>query len=216
MNKRTHKQPAKSREGAAMLIVLMVLIGTTATATFAIHSTTVEMRSAGYSRVAMQTGYLAEAGAYATVAKIDQSPRAAQVEAQRTRVAAGMAIGPHSVAMGRDVDVLRTEMDDFASAAGVTAPPVETDPARVPSLGPHSALVPNFRTTGSDMHAVTPPRAGAELSGNSNLTYYYLNITSRASLAPGSDFTRVGDPRSYHESSVSARALSVAGPVPRD
>ena len=49
------RRPARRREGAAMLVVMLLLLMVTGTATFAIHSTTTEIRSTGYARQRMQT-----------------------------------------------------------------------------------------------------------------------------------------------------------------
>lgn len=46
------------------------------------------------------------------------------------------------------------------------------------------------------------------------MAYVRINFTSRARTAPATDYTRPGDPRSYHETSVNARAMAEMGPFP--
>lgn len=198
-----------------MLIVLMVLIMTTATATFAIHATTVEIRGAGHSRQAMQTGYIAEGGAYASLAYIDAiGAHGAYTQYMRTRVPAGRAIAPTWPILDRETNLLRIEMTDFNAGFQVTSPPIETDAARVPSLGPRNYTVPTFTVDGTDVFRHFPEQAGRDQSGRNPMMYARINLTSRGSMAPPIDITRTGDPRSYNQSSINARAIAEMGPFP--
>ncbi|MGE0785016.1 MAG: hypothetical protein AB7S26_04955 [Sandaracinaceae bacterium] len=196
-----------------MLMVLMVLMMTTATATFAIHATTMEMRAAGHSRTAMQTSYVAEAGLNAGLAYMDVNDRqAVLIQIMRTQVGANVQSAANSATVGRETNLLRIEMDDFTLATNVNSPPIETDPLRTPSLGPRSASVASFTVDGTDPFRSTRARAGTASDGR----FQYLNIalTSRARVAPPGD-TAVGtDPRTFNESAVNARAYAVMGPVP--
>lgn len=197
-----------------MLIVLMVLLMTTATATYAIHSTTMEIRSAGFSRQAMQTSYVAEGAAYAGLGYIDSlGAQGAFVQYSRTRVNAGIASSSNAATMAYDTNLLRVEMADFATAsAGLVGPPIETEPARVPSLGPHSVNVPSFTIDGTDLYRTTRQVAGRDGTGRNPMNYVRLNVTARGRMAPPSDFQRSGDPRSFNESAVNARAYTEMGP----
>jgi len=184
-----------------------------ATATFAIHSTVMELRSAGYQRQALQTSYLAEGGTYAALAYIDvMGPQAAFVQYSRTQVASSVAVAPGSASLGRTTNVLRVEMDDFVGSAGVSAPPLERDIARQPSLGPHGAAVPTFTVDGTDLYRSYRQVAGRDGTGRNPMTYVRLNLTSRGRMAPPGDYVASGDPRSWHESSANARAYTEMGP----
>ncbi len=203
------------REGAAMLVVLMVLMMTTATATFAIHATTVEMRSAGYARRAMQTSYVAEGGAYAALGYIDAiGARAAFTQYSRTQVSSGALIGPTHASLNRETNLLRIEMTDFDGGYDVASPPLERDVTRTPSLGPRNHVVPTFTVDGTDLYRTNRRQAGRDQSGRNPMQYVRLNLTSRGRTAPPSDFTRAGDSRSYHETAVNARAMVEMGPFP--
>ncbi len=210
---RAPRQRAEKREGAAMLMVLMVLLMTTATATFAVHATTMELRAAGYSRTAMQTGQVAEGGAYAALAYMDAiGAQATFVQYSRTQVAANTQTGPGSATIDQATNLLRIEMTDFASAPGVTAPPLETDPLRVPSLGPRNHTVATFTADGTDMYRTQRQVAGRDHAGRDPFNYVRLNLTARGRMAPPTDVTVGSDPRSFNESSVSARAMTEMGP----
>ncbi|MBX3269716.1 MAG: pilus assembly PilX N-terminal domain-containing protein [Sandaracinaceae bacterium] len=207
--------PRPSREGAAMLVVLMVLIMTTATATFAVHATTVEMRSAGYARVAMQTNYVAEGGAYAALGYVDAiGARAAFTQYSRTRVRANTSLAPAHATLNRETNVLRIQMTDFDGGFDVVGPPLERNLARTPSLGPRNNLVPSFTVDGTDVYRTQRLQAGRDQSGRNPMMYARINFTSRGRAAPPSDFTSAGDVRSYHESSANARAMAEMGPFP--
>lgn len=216
MKRRVMKRTHDKREGAAMLIVLMVLIMATATATFAVHATTMEIRGAGHSRQAMQTSYVAEGGAYASLAYIDAvGARGAYTQYMRTRVAAGTSLAPNWPAIDRETNLLRIEMTDYAAGYDVVAPPIETALARGPSLGARNYAVPTFTVDGTDVYRHFPQQAGRDLSGRNPMMYARLNMTSRGSMAPPIDVTRAGDPRSYNQTSVNARAIAEMGPFPQ-
>jgi len=214
--KRTHSNSHSKREGAAMLIVLMILIMVTATATFAVHATTMEIRGAGHSRQALQTSYVAEGGAYASLAYIDAlGARGAYMQYMRTTVTAGTSLAPNWPGIDRDTNLLRIEMSDYAVGFDVTAPPIEVAAARTPSLGPRNNVVPTFTADGTDVYRHFPQQAGRDVSGRNPMMYARLNMTSRGSMAPAVDITRAGDPRSYNQTSVNARAIAEMGPFPQ-
>lgn len=214
MRKYTKKLTDK-REGAAMLVVLMVLMMTTATATFAIHATTIEMRSAGYARRSMQTSYVAEGGAHAALAYVDAiGARAAYTQYSRTQVTAGALIGPTHATLDRETNLLRIEMTDFDGGYDVSGPPLERELARTPSLGPRNHAVPSFTVDGTDVYRNYRRSAGRDQSGRNPMQFVRVNFTSRGSTAPPTDFTAAGDSRSYHETAVNARAMAEMGPFP--
>ncbi|MFK7988809.1 MAG: hypothetical protein AB8I08_22505 [Sandaracinaceae bacterium] len=205
-----------------MLVVLMVLMMTTATATFAIHSTTVEMRSAGYGRQALQTEYVAQGAVFAGMAQIDAiTPRAAYEQHRATTVDADTPYVPGSESFDRGTNVLRFRQEDFATAAGVNAAPLETNPSATPSLGDRSIYSPDFLIDGTDVYTFTASSASGpatEQSGHNPMRYFRINLTSRATLSINTDTvdrdTRLsGDDRDFHETISFSRAQIVAGPV---
>lgn len=200
-----------------MLIVLMVLMMTTATATFAIHSTTMEMRSAGYGRQALQTEYVAEGAAYAGMAQIDAiTPRAAYEQHRATRVPASTPYVPGARSFDRETNVLRFGRTDFATASGVVGAPLEMDPAATPSLGDRNVYTPDFLIDGTDVYTFTASSVSGpatEQSGHNPMSYFRINLTARATLGVAGDTQLSGDSRHLHETVSHARAQIVAGPV---
>jgi hypothetical protein len=76
MQRRTRQQrlklaPRREREGAVMLVVLLILLTATTLAATSLQTTQFELRSSGYNRAAMQTEYVSEAAASTTLAWID-------------------------------------------------------------------------------------------------------------------------------------------------
>lgn len=198
-----------------MLIVLMVLLMTTATATFAIHSTTMEIRASGYARQAQQAEYVAEGGTYAAVGYLDVlKADGSLTQYLRTSVASGVASSPTEASIGRQTNLLRINMQDFTGAPGVVSPPVETEVTRTPSLGPYNAYQPTFLVDGTDLYQVSHDDAGRDLSGR-GAHYYRVTLTSLAQMAPrAGDFDPDHDPRtpSYNEIDMRARAITEVGP----
>ena len=211
--RRIRKTAVARREGAAMLIVLMVLMMTTATASFAIHSTTMEMRSAGYSRQAMQASYVAEGGAYASLAYIDSmGAQAAFIQYSRTTVPTGTPFAPGAPTVDRETNLLRITVDDFSGAAGVEEPPIETEATAHPSLGARSAYVPSFSVAGTDLYRTYRQVAGRDQTGRDPMSYVRLNMTARGQLAPPGDYRATGEDRDFHETAMNARAMAEMGP----
>jgi hypothetical protein len=195
-----------------MLIVLLVLLMTTATATFAMHATTVEIRASGFQRQAQQTEHVAEGGAYAAVAYVDVlKANGSLIQYLRTDVASGVASSPGEATIARDTNLLRIEMEDFTNASGVTGVPLELGATGSPSLGPHAAYAPSFTVDGTDLYTVFRDTAGEDLSGRGT-RFYRMALTSRGTLAPPSDYRATGDTRDYHESSMRSRAFVEVGP----
>lgn len=206
------------REGAAMLIVLMVLLMTTATATFAIHSTSTEIRAAGHARQAVQAEYLAQGGAYAGVGYVEVlKANGALTQYLQTDVAAGTASSPDEATVGVASNMLRIPMSHFDDFAGVQGPPVELEHARTPSLGPRNAYQPDFMVDGTDLYEVAREEAGRDLTGR-GARYFRMTLTSRGQMAPPGDYRETGadgtpvEDRSYNEVAMRARAITEVGP----
>lgn len=70
---RRARRRARSRRGVVMIIVLLAIMMVTLTATFAVYSTTQEIRSSGSDRRAVQAHYLAEAALNGGLAYFDST-----------------------------------------------------------------------------------------------------------------------------------------------
>src|SRR5690606_8006451 len=173
-----------------------------------------EIRAAGHARQAVQAEYVAQGGAYAAVSYLDVLKAQGSLRQYlETNVAGDQALSPEDRALGYVSNALRIPMDDFAGFMGVYAPPLETEPARTPSLGPRNAYQPDFMVTGSDLYQIAREEAGRDLTGR-GASYYRVSLTSRGTMAPEGDYRESADERerSYHEVTMRARAMTEVGP----
>jgi hypothetical protein len=65
------RRRGRQREGAVMLVVLLIVLTATTLAATSLQSTQFELRNSGYNRAALQTQYVSEAAAMASLAWID-------------------------------------------------------------------------------------------------------------------------------------------------
>lgn len=198
-----------------MLMVMIVLLMTTATATFAVHSTMLEIRSSGLHREAAQTQNLAEGGAVAALEYIDViSPQTMRQQYYMNQLPAGSRLAPEDVQTQQPTNVFRVEMTHFDGAPGLVGPPLELDAIRGPSLGPANIYVPRFNADVTDLHDCFRAVPGRRMDGHSRFRYMCVSVTARARLAPPSDYRTTGDARDFHETAINARATAEVGPVP--
>ncbi len=210
---------AKVREeGAVMLVVMLVLLMTTATAMFAIHSTSSEIRAAGFSRQAMQTQYIGEAGITSAFAWVDFYGADALRQAMTQSSAANRGVGglaldlePFERALRPGADAHRFDAMDFN---GFTALPIE----RETSLGRRSAYDTLLLVDVYDRHRVVRAVPGDQAQGGGRLEYLGATYTSRGRtrIFAGTDHisTVTGD-RPFHEGASDARAFAISGPIGR-
>ena len=233
MPKRTHHirntttLRCRTQEGAALLVAMLLILMTTATATFAIRSTTTEIGSAGAERQVIQTQNFAESLLNATLAYVDM-------------------IGP---------DVLLRMMDGSTrpnlTAFGPPLPDNKTgylflrdnfplnDLIGFDVVNPGSAHTPTFAIEVSDHFTLTQPTPGDRADGRGTLKYLRATVTARArtqvlglnpsdearnqwivegSIIGGTgtqESTITTDARGRQEGAVDARAYVVFGPFQR-
>lgn len=215
---RFEKNARKHREGAAMLIVMLVLLMSTAAATFAVHSTTFEIRAAGHMRQALQTEYVAETGLLSTLAMVDQIGPQSILYAMEQSTPTNLA--PYEPALAAGKRAYRIYMADFNNTPGRAGLPMETSGAEA-SLGQRQTYEPLFMVDVTDDYTFTGVVAGERSDGYAKMTYLLATYTSRgrtvisASVAPDGDHQTAGDTRGYHEGANIARASGLSGPFGR-
>ena len=200
-----------------MLIVMFILLMTTATAVFAIHATSSEIRAAGYSRQAMQTQLIGEAGVMSAFAWVDfygaDALRRAMTEssqANRTAIGSALDLAPFERALRDGADAHRFDSVDFAT---LTNAPVEDDG----SIGPRSAYDTMVLVDVYDRHRVIRAVPGEQAQGGSRLEYLGATYTSRGrTRLPGDVFSGLPGDRPFHESASDARAFAISGPIGRN
>lgn len=230
---------ATAREGAAMLVVMLLLLIVTATATFAVQTTTTEIRSSGYQRQHMQTRHLAEGALVSGIAMAEtQGPEATRISIQRStsdalRGAAGPTrrLAPEEPPMAASQGNYRIELTSFtgASAAGLESPPVVTaGGTESGSFGPGMGYTPIFVVDVNDEHVFSGVVAGQRSDGLGALEYVSATYTARgaarvtgdrvSSRAATDDTSTTQDDwmrRGFHETVSTARAIGISGPTRR-
>lgn len=213
---RLRRAAPQREEGAVMLVVMLVLLMTTATAVFAIHSTSSEIRAAGFSRQAMQTQYIGEAGVLSAFAWVDfygaDALRRAMTESSAANRAGGgeaLNLAPFERPLRSGADAHRFDALDFST---LTSLPVEDDS----SLGPRATYNTMLMVDVYDRHRVVRAVPGDQAQGGGRLEYLGATYTSRGRTRLPSDHVS-GTPgdRPYHEGASDARAFAISGPIGR-
>lgn len=209
-----------------MLVVMLLLLIVTATATFAMHSTSVELRSTGHSRQRMQTRYVAEAALASSMTLLEQSgsPDALAHSLEASRLGSTTRrLAPEEPHMAAAQANHRVELSQFLVTPGVGMP-IETTPGQE-SLGVGMGYVPVFAVDVNDDYTFTGAVAGHRSDGGGMLAYLAATYTARGrTVLPGDTdpYSPTYAPgtaphlrRGYHETAVNARAIGVSGPMPR-
>ncbi|UJR84326.1 hypothetical protein [Sandaracinus amylolyticus] len=212
-----------------MLVVMALLLIVTATATLAIHSTSVELRGTGNARQRMQTRYVAEGALVSAMTMIEQSgpePLSLSLERSQSRTGSTRRLAPEEPVMDPTVGNHRIEMSDLATGtAGVVGSPLTSD-----SLGQGIGYVPNFVVDVNDSYRFTGIIAGHRSDGMGTLEYVAATYTARGrtqlpgrvdAYSPGAGVgTSAPDEenwtvRGHHESAMNSRAIGISGPTRR-
>lgn len=219
----------RRREGAVMLVVMALLLVVTATATLAMHSTSIELRATGNARQRMQTRYVAEGALTSAVTMIEQSgPEPLSLSIDRSiRGTEARYLAPEEPRMAPSAGNHRIEMAELASAPNVISAPVLTGTTG-DSLGHGMGYVPNFVVDVNDTYRFTGIVAGHRSDGGGTLEYVAATYTARGrTQLPGrvdgySPAELDGDTdgrnwaiRGYHESGMNSRAIGISGPTRR-
>ncbi len=212
INTRHHRQ-----EGAAMLIVMLVLLMSTSVATFAIHSATSEIRSTGGMVRAIETQQVAETGLNSVLAWIDQIGPKPILDAMNR--SDQLILQPFEPNLAPGKRGYRIQSTDFASIQGVTAQPID---ARVTgsqaSLVAQRAFAPQFMVDITDDHIYTGIMPGERSDGFAKFTFMYATYTARgrtrvaSDVAANGDYQVSGDARAFNEGATDARAYGISGP----
>ncbi len=210
------KQWERSRrqQGAAMMIVMLVLLMSTGIATFAVRSTVSEIRASGHMRRALQTQHVAEAGIAAAFALVDRDSPAALLYAMDRSDPQPLDLYEPALASGKRA--YRLKLADFTAAAGANGVPLNLHTEQSGSLP--QPFDQDFMVDVTDDRVFTAVVPGERSDGESKFTYLYATYTARGrtrvgqQTAPEGDHQIEGDPRAYNESASDSRAFAISGP----
>jgi hypothetical protein len=216
-----------------MIVVMLVLLSATATAAFAVHSTSYELSAAGFQKQAIQADYGAEAGLHAVFAVLNQSAN----PAARVRT-----LGQQSGSCGAEPSLPAGQDPDSGSAGSgsvgrlVNLEEIPNDTGGVAPLdreglgGARQTYMPRFFVCIYDQTADNTPVAGGAVAGGGEASMQQsvrMTISSYSTMQLDVDGDEIAndesddvDPeafetwdRSYHEVSTGARAHLVTDPV---
>ncbi|MCB9666515.1 MAG: pilus assembly PilX N-terminal domain-containing protein [Myxococcales bacterium] len=182
-----HYKRPQSEDGAAMLIVMLILLMSTATATFAIQSTGLEIRSAGHERQAAQTHYVTEAGIESALLWVDDMQPSVVAHVLATSSPPDLSAQEPNLMAGKQG--YRLVLGDFAALAdgqdangdAVRNPPIDTQSDH-PSLG-NVPYQPSFTVDINDNYTYSGAMPGYRVDGRSSMTYMIATYTVRGQTA---------------------------------
>jgi len=226
------KRSRRDREGAALFVVLMIIMVGTASAVFSATTVSHEVRGSGFARQQLQTRFAARAGLIGALEWFDifgpstvrniMITRTATDTVQFTCVSGGSCYPEPPLANNRRAYRLYpehfTQLQERDDGAGGTDPglleslPYDGDY----SFGSTSAYTPLVVTDLYDEHIVSKLAPGAAAQGGTKFKYMRTTMTARgrAQLATGdvSDTDPNEHNRERNEAASDMRAYIVSGP----
>ena len=214
----------RKQEGAALFVVLMIVMAGTASAVFSANTVSHEVRGTGFARLQMQTRYAARAGLIGALEWFDMfGPLVVReimqldgdTEGVLFQCAHGSCYPEPPLANNRRAYRLYPEHFDvlWGEDPGFENLPVLTET----SFGPRSAHEPNVLVDIYDEHVVSKVSPGAAVQGGTKFKYMRTTMTARgyAQVAggPGADVTDPDDfGRKRNETGADMRAYIISGP----
>lgn len=223
------KHPRK-QEGAALFIVLMIIMAGTASAVFAANTVSHEVRGTGFARQQMQTRYAARAGLIgalewfdifgpSTVRNLMLTP--GSTEGVQFSCVSGSACYPEPP-LANNRRAYRLYPEHFGALlsqdGGITAGLLENLPVDADaSFGATSARAPIVVIDIYDEHVVSKLAPGAAAQGGTKFKYMRTTMTARgrAQVKPSAATEQVhaeDHGRQRNETGADMRAYIVSGP----
>jgi len=221
-----HRQ---KQEGAALFVVLMIIMVGTASAVFSANTVSHEVQGAGFARQQMQTRYVARAGLIgalewfdifgpSTVRDLMLTPGSTEgVQFRTCNPTTGCYPEPPLANNRRAYRLYKDHFEALLSQdGGITDGlfanmPVDGDS----SFGSTSAQTPIVVIDIYDEHVVSKLAPGAAAQGGTKFKYMRTTLTARgrARLNSATDTAHIEDHgREPHETSADMRAYIVSGP----
>lgn len=215
-------------EGAVMFLVMLMLLMGTATAIFAMHTTTYEVRASGYGRQQMQTQNIGEAALTATMAWTDFiTPQVMREQwlvpcanANKARPASGgiaLDLSPFEPPLDPSKNACRLYADDFAVMS-----PTERVADWRSSIGPRQPFNDLSDPTAGALILVDVYEdydsgevvQGQDMGGSARFINLDVTFTARGrTRLPGDVVSAVAGDRAFHEGAADGRVFAVTGPL---
>jgi len=220
------KHPRK-QEGAALFVVLMIVMVGTASAVFAANTVSHEVRGTGFARQQLQTRNVAWAGLIGalewydifgpvTVRDLMLSPDSTEGVLYDACTSTGGCYPEPPLADGRRAYRIHAEHFEalLSQDGGLTPGLIENLPIEADySFGSTSAHSPVVVVDLYDEHIVSTLAPGAAAQGGTKFKYMRTTLTARGRARVTSDATETDDHgRQRNETAADMRAYVVSGP----
>jgi hypothetical protein len=202
----------KRNEGAAMLMVLLVILMATATAMFAIHATSFEVRASGHVRQLVQTQYVGEGGVMAALSFVDRiGPRSMQsLMRQRLLMRGGL---PAIDLTHNGEPPMLVNKDGYRFSGAELQAITGLEPVDREGLGgQRQQYTPMLLVDVYDNYIWSHVMAGERADGQGQMRYMRATYTARGRTRVFGDHTVDEAGRQFHEGASDARAHGVTGP----
>lgn len=223
------KQPRDKREGAALFVVLMIIMVGTASAVFSANTVSHEVRGAGFARQQLQTRYAARAGLIGAMEWYDIFGPETVRDIMVTRTGDTVQFACDSTSgcypeppLANNRRAYRIYNEHFEAlqeqdrGSGSEPGLLESKPYEDKySFGSNSAYTPIVVTDLYDEHVISKLAPGAAAQGGTKFKYMRTTMTARARGQVGiaTDATNTGDHnRERNETAADMRAYIVSGP----
>jgi len=220
------KHPRK-QEGAALFIVLMIVMVGTASAVFSANTVSQELRGTGFARQQMQTRHTAKAGLTAamdwmdifgpeTVRNLMLAPGSGEGVDFTCAPSGGTCYPEIPMANGRKAYRLYAEhFEKLTAASGGPGLLINEPYEQASSFGAFTALTPIVTIDVYDEHIISKLAPGAAAQGGSKFKYMRTTLTARARarVTAGDVVKETADQgRDRNETGADYRAYIVSGP----
>lgn len=224
------KQPRKKKEGAALFVVLMIVMVGTASAVFSANTVSHEVRGTGFARQQIQTRYVARAGLVGALEWFDifgpETVRNIMLTSGSTEgvqfdcTTSGIKHCYPEPQLANNRRAYRLYPEHFTALlspdGGVTPGLFENVPFEADSsFGATSAHIPLVVIDIYDEHVVTKLAPGAAAQGGTKFKYMRTTMTARgrAQVRGASDHVDTEDyGRERNETGADMRAYTISGP----
>ncbi|MFW2388987.1 MAG: hypothetical protein ACN4G0_11660 [Polyangiales bacterium] len=210
----------RKQEGAALFVVMMIVMVGTASAVFAAHTVSHEVRGTGFARQQLQTRYAARGALLGALEWFDifgpETVRNIMLSKGSTEgkafacTAGGTCYPEPPLPAGRRAYRLYRQHFDALVAAGE----FERGPIDAPSaFGPMSAHQPAIVIDLYDEHVISKLLPGAAAQGGTKFKYMRTTMTARGRAQTGGDASLADDMgRQWNETGADMRAYVISGP----
>ena len=223
------KHMRRDREGAALFVVLMIIMVGTASAVFSATTVSHEVRGSGFARQQLQTRFAARAGLIGALEWFDIFGPSTVREIMITRTATdtvdfdctgGSCYPEPELANNRTAYRLYPEhferLGERDDGSGNMEPGLlENLPYELDSFGATSAYQPLVVTDIYDEHIVSKLAPGAAAQGGTKFKYMQTTLTARGRARLASDVTddtTTDHNRERNEAASDMRAYIISGP----